>query len=486
MTLAELLSTLEEREALKKGRVKDLRTSLRYLSHALGHDDIDTAPLCDTCKDPSLWTGALTTHFAGLGAEGRAVSDQTKMQTRSNIRAVFRAAEAEGLLRDPLPPRILKPRTTQREWLTAHGESNPWPLAYRAITKKHYALHHDLWPPDIVQGWQHYQAECSEPIRDVTFAKYARELSMFFGWVKHVVGREPVWEDLFNPAQVKDFVRWHGRRLKKTVTAHGRHTARDITTIAKVIGHPAWEDLARYSSKLKLVTALHKKEHHMISLATLDEVARALMEEGRAPLVRNRALKGERLGLHRARTFQTGLMLALLVRVPLRQRNLREMKFTNLFQDRTNKDHWILHFEGDELKVSHRGAEVNTYHLDLTAHCPAWCRWLEEWLKLRPLYPNADTLPNIFLTQYGTAYRVEKLYQTLSVPVSMRTGVRWYPHIARTMWATEFLRNGGDVITAAVMLGDTVQMVLKAYAHILAERHHDVASTFLAGRITEL
>ena len=42
----------------------------------------------------------------------------------------------------------------------------------------------------------------------------------------------------------------------------------------------------------------------------------------------------------------------------------------------------------------------------------------------------------------------------------MRTGKRFYPHIVRTMWATEYLKETQDFQTAATMLGDQLRTVI--------------------------
>jgi hypothetical protein len=50
----------------------------------------------------------------------------------------------------------------------------------------------------------------------------------------------------------------------------------------------------------------------------------------------------------------------------------------------------------------------------------------------------------------------------------------------RTIWATEFIARTGDFTTAAYMLGDTVQVVLREYQEILDQTHQQKASQVLA------
>jgi hypothetical protein len=49
------------------------------------------------------------------------------------------------------------------------------------------------------------------------------------------------------------------------------------------------------------------------------------------------------------------------------------------------------------------------------------------------------------------------------------TGKNWHPHIIRTVWATEWLRNSGDFHTAAIMLNDRLETVISNYSHLLDE-----------------
>jgi len=49
------------------------------------------------------------------------------------------------------------------------------------------------------------------------------------------------------------------------------------------------------------------------------------------------------------------------------------------------------------------------------------------------------------------------------------TGKYWHPHIIRSVWATEWIRGGGDFFKAAIMLNDTLETVIANYAHLRDE-----------------
>jgi integrase len=291
-----------------------------------------------------------------------------------------------------------------------------------------------------------------------------------------------VWEDLFDVSKVMGFVKWHAARLGRSLTSHGYSVAYRIAAMARVLDHPAHPTLNAFARTLYQPPALHVKRNHIIPLALLDEVAGALIAEGRTPLVQRP--RATHPGALRACRYQYGVILRLLVNVPLRQRNIREMQIgTHLTQDPTTK-HWFLDFRGDDLKIGHRGGEVNTYTIDLTDHCPDWVALLEEWLAVhRRKLPGALESPFVFLTQYGKPYTAGSLYHILSATVSKRTGRRFYPHLVRTMWATECLEDTRDFQVAATMLGDTLTVTIRIYYYLIKKYYNTKAKAFLASAL---
>jgi hypothetical protein len=264
------------------------------------------------------------------------------------------------------------------------------------------------------------------------------------------------------------------------LSVQARQVAIMIATMAKVLDDPAQHKLAAFRRSLKVPTPVHNKRNHWVSLATLEAVAEACLAEGRAPLIP--AGKVSRFpGAQRAGRFQRGLILKLLVRIPLRQRNVREMQLGKHLAKDPQTGHWHLEFRGDELKVGNRGPQVNVYAVDLTEYCPEWLPLLEEFLQVhRPKLPNAATSRFLFLGQRGIPYSTKTLHMDLSEVVAMRTGQRFYPHLIRTIWATEYLEKTQDFATAATMLGDTLGTVMKAYYDIVNKDQHAKARTFLS------
>jgi hypothetical protein len=476
MTLADLLTALETRGALAPGRAKDMKTSLRYLAHALGHPDL-ACPVDAACRDPATWMEALETHFAALETGGRTMSALTRRNSRNNLRTIFRLADEHGLLKVSLPPRLLmKPKRAdfERQQLA----TAPYQTTYRSQAgPRHFGLPQAEWPPDIQVGWREYQTRCGLRIREETFRTYARTLQIYLGYMANICGRTPTWESIFDVGQLKAFVLWHGKRVGRPVSVHGRHTVMLIAAMANVLGRPSRQALAALRREIKAPAPLHIKRTHWVSLAQLEHVAETNLGEGRRPYLANRRVRHP--GAQRASWFQLGLMLKVLVRIPLRQRNLREMRLgTNLYEE---QGHWHLHFSGSELKIGHRGAQINTYHVDLTDYCPDILPVFKEFLEVhRPRLPNAAASPFVFLTLRGKPFRMSSLTAELSNAVAIRTGQRFYPHLIRTIWATEYISKYQDFATAAVMLGDTLAVVMKTYYDIVHKDHHAKAKAFLS------
>jgi integrase len=229
---------------------------------------------------------------------------------------------------------------------------------------------------------------------------------------------------------------------------------------------------------LKPPAPLHAKRFHWVTLGQLDAIADACLTEGRQPYLTHPTTRSP--GAQRAVRFQRGLILKLLVRVPLRQRNVREVQLDkHLYKDHEG---WHLEFSGDDLKIGHRGEMVNTYEINLSDYCPEWTVLLEEWLAVhRPKLPNAAASRFVFLTMYGKPHIGKTLHADLSSAVAMRTGKRFYPHLIRSIWATEYLdTHPGDFAAVATMLGNTVAVVMRTYYNHVHKDQHVKAKAFLS------
>jgi site-specific recombinase XerD len=132
------------------------------------------------------------------------------------------------------------------------------------------------------------------------------------------------------------------------------------------------------------------------------------------------------------------------------------------------------------LKVGTRRGLLNAFRLDLSAHAPDLIPHLEAYLaRFRPLLPHADADPHLWLTRGGRPYTAHSVHAELRAAVDRRLGRHFYPHLIRTIWATEFINATGDFTTAAYMLNDRVETVLRRYQALLDRDLQAKARAFL-------
>jgi hypothetical protein len=178
------------------------------------------------------------------------------------------------------------------------------------------------------------------------------------------------------------------------------------------------------------------------------------------------------------------LLIRFLVRIPLRQRNLREMAWNpnspengkNLYR---REGSWRLRFSGLELKISEVKGQTNAINHEFPQDLVDLLEdWLSHWRPILignqlPQFRGSEKLDNgqelVFLNSRGrplTANQVTLLFETATYKF---TGVSVNPHMIRTIWATEHIKDTNNFIDPAYMLGDTVQTLLNRYAELFDE-----------------
>ena len=172
--------------------------------------------------------------------------------------------------------------------------------------------------------------------------------------------------------------------------------------------------------------------------------------------------------------------------MPLRQRNVRELQWPkHLWKDRAGD--WTLRFEGKELKVAMRKGQVNVFQVRLSRLYPKdgptpddFIPTLEEFITdHRPLLPNADTSPYLFIAQSGGPFSGLSLHREIVTAMERRAGVKLNPHMIRDIAATTLLKKTKDYDMVASLLGNTVAMVMKHYAHLIPEEQIALATGHL-------
>ena len=246
MTLADLLTDLVTRGALKPSRVPAMKTSLKYFASALGHVGPEACPVDAACREEATWAKTLEDHWHTLQAQDRTISAYTRRNVRNDIRKVFTLAAASGLLSVPLAERLLPVRPNLMAFRRQQLETNPYPETYRYNNRVSYTLPQAQWPPEIQDAWHEYRTRCGVRIRETSFASYLTQMRMYLGYFVNVQGFTPTLDDLFDRANLTTFVRWHAARMGRTLSVQGRQVAIMIATMAKVLEHPAEHKLADF------------------------------------------------------------------------------------------------------------------------------------------------------------------------------------------------------------------------------------------------
>jgi hypothetical protein len=162
------------------------------------------------------------------------------------------------------------------------------------------------------------------------------------------------------------------------------------------------------------------------------------------------------------------LLFRLWTYIPYRKRNIIDMQLgDNLHKDA--EGHWRIRFQGEQLKIGLRNGRPNVFDLPFP---PKLVPVLEDFLTLwRPYLvaksPHPDHEQHVFLTRWGKPYSSESFTAVTRNIVYRYTKQHWHPHIVRTVWATEMIHEGLDLLKVAKMLNDKLETVIATYAHLL-------------------
>ena len=205
---------------------------------------------------------------------------------------------------------------------------------------------------------------------------------------------------------------------------------------------------------------LHIKRHHMVSRGRAGRSRGPFWPRGapRRPPRENHAV----LGAQRAGRFQRGVVLKLLVRVPLRQRNVREMQLDGI-SGRIRRRELHFEFAGDDLKIGHRGSQINKYELNLSEYDAQFSPGhsfphLGNGLPCTAQAAGRHDLPFRLPDPARQPHIQKTLHLDLSEPWRCARGSALSP-ISENSWATEFLKeprfpNGGHDVGRSAQDGD--------------------------------
>jgi len=469
MMLTDLLDAVAATGALPASQLANYKTSIGYLARALQYPDAQRCPENVFAHSQEALRETIDTY---LGSLQPPPSSHTIRNTRYNIRTLFKKAYEAHILQ----PHGLFPKSPLRlrTLLENARATSPYKKHYNHAP---YALPMEAWPSDILTFWNRYSRETRRTLRPPTLRMAKTSLSYYLGYFRNIV-HAPVttWDDLFSVERFDAFVTWHGERVGVRYSANAHMVVKRLISFAVHFQHPQVQTLKDYRRTLPSPEPMHNKHDHWISRDDLERVALSELHDAHKAVVVRSYHKHP--GTHRAGQHRRALVLRLLLRIPLRQRNIREMQLhRNLYQDA--QGHWWLSFKGEELKVGQRCGKINTFSLDVTAYFPDIIEHLEEYLRVfRPRFPNAATSPYVFLTKHGNPFTTCTLDQDFEQLIVKRTGQRCYPHLLRTLWVSEFFAAGGKPATAAYMLNDTPQTAIQKYYEFMDANHLQEASTF--------
>lgn len=350
----------------------------------------------------------------------------------------------------------------------------------RCYSQDPYRLPYQQWPEALAAEFSAYEEwrtaafvpgrppECKQ--RSETLAGSVIEFECYFGYLTNILNR-PVHilrlTDICNVEWLSSYADWHikhrtdgpSRFIEKTMAdfmAAARHYLKANAVELEAIGS--------LKAQVKPETMRDKRERWN-SLTTLEAVGLAEYPNGQEfpnPV-------------YAALAAQRSLIIRLLVRRPLRSRNIREMQLgRNLY--RTAKG-WDIEFRGMELKVNRRRGQENVYHVSFP---PDLVATLEEFLeRWRPML-NTGGSNSVFLSRSGTPLSQIALNRQIKGAIYERTGRGTNIHLFRDIWATGFIIHTQNLTAAAMILGDELETVLRRYAHLQAHDASQQADKFVA------
>jgi hypothetical protein len=439
---------------------KDLKTAVKVLAQAFAYPHPRACPL-EVCRQPlpELYRKI----EAHLRAQGK--GPHTLRNTKNNLSRMFRLAAAHGLM--TLPPRTPVPTFAPREKRSRPGGACTRPDG----TYLRFAH----WPPTLQADFTAFATWATAPLvegrearwqkRPSTVENYQRLFAAYFGFLSHVRHMASLeFEQLFDFSLIHAFVHWHVNERHGRVTVFAHEFLKSLLALTRQYRpQPALHaQLLALRRTMPRPHPTFQKSDAWVSLAELDQIGAALWPQ-KLPT----ELQGSgRFFAHRA---SLSLVLRLWVYIPYRQRNMREMRLhENLYQDTHGL--WRIRFAREQLKIAMKQGRPNIFDLPFPpALVPTLETYLQSWHP-RLVAGTASAAPLLFPTTRGTPYNATHFNQATQEVVYAYTGQYWHPHIVRSVWATEWIRTTrGDFYTAAVMLNDKLDTVIKNYAHLLDE-----------------
>jgi hypothetical protein len=373
--------------------------------------------------------------------------------------------------------------------------------------------------------------------REITHDKVEEIIEKFAGYLVKFKGfraEEITLSCLTVPQNLVDFIGWFVENRGGKYTSTVSHMCSKVKCLATYLQITAAtgdvkgdmeeriKGIKEFTDALPAAVRVVDKRARWISLKELDAIGVACDPAGFAK--RDLCVRRVRDFARLFRDFEQGifpegggfrdialqavksLMLRLIVRIPLRQRNLRIMEWNPIRPELGRHlykcdDLWRIRFSGKDLKISHKDGKENLVNFefppDLSADLDRYMKWwrpilVDSTTNLHCAPERAGEMPKIvdqeyfFINAWGRPFTSERIRDQISNLTYKYVGVAMSPHIIRSVWSTEFLEEKGmdGVATCAYMVNDTIETILRTYADLLTPNRQAAATSWLAGHLS--
>ena len=453
MLLKNLLENIEVTGVITKSRVRPVRNAIKNYTEFLGVCPDDCGVDIFNISDSAI--GELIDFKASTKLSTHAIRN-----LKNNIKFVLRKARELQLLESPRLETSYKSerlRNLSDAYSLRRNESNI--VQIKKVCLKNSKIEKEI---DKYFVWSTSAYEKDRPSRikkrEITMSNHSYILGRI---AKYMVSEKGVslnkisLKKIISGDNISDYIKWwldkHDNKITGSLTL--------VLSVVSVLSEYYLKDMKALKSIKEIKKNLSKpdnvvdKKKRWLSRKEIFQVAESIYPSNNRITKRN-ALHAEK-----------SLLIKLMVLRPLRQRNIREMELNkNLFKDKEGT--WWIKFEGKELKVDRKNGKVNKY---LSEFPKQLVPFLEEWLdKWRPLLnPKTD---HLFVNSRGSSLNSISVRNWFRSTTFAYKEVCVTPHMVRTIWATEYIKETGNFNIAANMLGDNVETVLKHYAHLIDEK----------------
>src|SRR6266508_48707 len=399
-TLQAIFDALVDGAVILPKRIGPVRTAIKQYSLMLGYSDPTECPISAYLKPDAARNQVIEEKAP------RTLGTDAVRNLKNNVSFVLRKAIELGVV-SPLA-----------EELDSWRESNPkklMPKRNESIYSDKYAI--DPLPHRLEEEIAAYENWSTKIInrdrprqlrkRPITFFHHRQTLVREAGYLVKCKGlkRESITLlKLVDSKNAIDYVEW-------CIERQGKHTKGSVAVLSNIIALARYleislerckqksiiqqwlSELRRFSATLGAPVKVQHKDKRWLSLAQLEVVGRSiyplnarrvneLSKHHRWYLARGHSLDKRRrvFRIYAFRVLQS-LLIRLVIRLPLRQRNLREMRWAPAApedgQNLYRKDGvWRLRFRGSELKVAEVRGEENYLSYEFPSDLVGL---LEEW-----------------------------------------------------------------------------------------------------------